>query len=54
MVAPWNETTLLTILSKYDLKDIFNAESLVYSINAFQTKNIILKVKNALEERIAK
>ena len=26
MVAPWNETTLPTLLSKYDLKDIFNAE----------------------------
>ena len=26
MVAPWNETTLLTLLSKYDLKDIFNTD----------------------------
>ena len=26
MVAPWNETTLPTLLSKYDLKDIFNAD----------------------------
>ena len=26
MVAPWNETTLPTLLSKYNLKDIFNAD----------------------------
>ena len=26
MVAPWNKTTLPTLLSKYDLKDIFNAD----------------------------
>ena len=26
MVAPWNETTLSTLFSKYDLKDIFNAD----------------------------
>ena len=26
MVAPWNETALLTLLSKYDLKDIFNPD----------------------------
>ena len=25
MVPPWNETTLPTLLSKHDLKDIFNA-----------------------------
>ena len=32
MVAPWNETTLPNLLSKYDLKDIFNADEfrLVY------------------------
>ena len=54
MVAPWNETTLPTLLSKYDLKDILTLTSLVCSINACQTKHIILKVKHALEERIAK
>ena len=26
MVAPWNETTLPTLLTKYDLRDIFNAD----------------------------
>ena len=26
MVAAWNETTLPTLLSKYDLKDVFNAD----------------------------
>ena len=26
MVAPWNETTLPTLLSKCDLKNIFNAD----------------------------
>ena len=26
MVAPWNETTLPTFLSKYDLKDISNTD----------------------------
>ena len=26
MVAPWNETKLPTLLSKYDLKDIFNTD----------------------------
>ena len=26
MVAPWNETALPKLLSKYDLKDIFNAD----------------------------
>ena len=26
MVAPWNKTALPTLFSKYDLKDIFNAD----------------------------
>ena len=26
MATPWNETTLPTLLSKYDLKDIFSAD----------------------------
>ena len=26
MVAPWNETTLPALLSKYDLKDTFNTD----------------------------
>ena len=26
MIAPWSETTLPTILSRYSLKDIFNAD----------------------------
>ena len=52
MVAPWNETTLPTLLSKYELKDIFNEFGLFYQ--CLQTKHVILKVKIALEKRIAK
>ena len=54
MVAPLNETTLPTLLSKYDLKDVFNADEFGLFYQSCQIKHIILKVKNALEERIAK
>ena len=54
MVAPWNETTLPTLLSKYDLKYIFNADEFGLFYQCLPKKNVILKVKHALEERIAK
>ena len=43
MVAPWNETTLLTILSKYDLKDIFNADEFGLFYQCFPNKKYHFK-----------
>ena len=53
MIAPWNETTLPTLLSNHELKDSM-LMSMVYSSNAYRTKRIILKGKKAWEEREAK
>ena len=53
MVAPWDETMLPTLLLKYDLRDIFNADEFGLFYRCLSNKHIILKVKNTLEERIA-
>ena len=34
MAAPWDETTLPTILARYQLNDIFNADEFVCSTKA--------------------
>ena len=54
MLAPWNEKTLPTILSKYDLTDIFNADEFGLFYQCLPNKTYHFKGQNALEERMAK
>ena len=49
MTAPWNETTLPTLLSNYKLENIFNAAN-----NVYQLKRIAYLEKSVLVVRIAK
>ena len=43
MTAPWNETNLPTILSKYELKNIFNADEFGLFYKALPTKSMHYK-----------
>ena len=43
MVAHWNETTLPTLLSKYDLKDIFSAREFVLFYQCLPNKTYHFK-----------
>ena len=43
MVAPWNETTLPTLLSKYDLKDIFSVHEFVLFYQCLPNKTYHFK-----------
>ena len=38
MVALWNETTLPTLLSKYDFKDVFNADEIGFFYQCLPNK----------------
>ena len=46
MVAPWEQTTLPTILSKYDLNQIYNADEFGLFNRAQPNKSLYLKNKN--------
>ena len=48
MVAPWEQTTLPTILSKYDLNQIYNADEFGLFYRAQPNKSLHLKKKIAL------
>ena len=52
MTSSWWETYLPTILSRCDLKDIYNADELGFFIRHFQPRQWSLKEKNVLEVRI--
>ena len=39
MVAPWEQTTLPTILSKYDLNQIYNADEFGLHLKSLHLKN---------------
>ena len=43
MTAPWMETTLPTILSHYDSRDVYNADEFGLFYRAFPTKSLHLK-----------
>ena len=40
MTAPWEETTLPTILARYQLKDIFNADEFGLFYEALPSKSL--------------
>ena len=48
MVAPWEQTTLPTILSKYDLNQIYNADEFDFFYRAQPNKSLYLKNKNCV------
>ena len=52
MTSSWLETYLPTILSRYDLKDIYNADEFGFFIRHFQPRQWSLKEKNVLEVRV--
>ena len=43
MTAPWRETTLPTIISRYDSRDIYNADEFGLFYKALPTKSMHLK-----------
>ena len=45
MTAPWEETTLPTILARYELKDIFNADEFGLFYEALPSKSLHFRGK---------
>ena len=45
MTAPWEEATLLTILARYQLKDIFNADEFGLFYEALPSKSLHFRGK---------
>ena len=54
MVAPWNETMLPTLLSKYDLKDIFNADEFGLFYQCLPNKTYHFKGRKCSEGKNSK
>ena len=54
MVAPWNETTLPALLSKYDLKDIFNADKFGLFYQCLPNKTYHFEGQKCSEEKNSK
>ena len=50
MVAPWEQTALPTILSKYDLKQIYNTDKFGLFYRAQPNKSLHLKNENCVNE----
>ena len=48
MVTPWEQTTLPTILSKYDLNQIYNADEFGLFYHAEPNKSLHLKNENCV------
>ena len=46
MTAPWDETTLPTILARYQLKDIFNADEVGLFYEALPSKSLHFRGKH--------
>ena len=46
MTAPWEETTLRTILARYQLKDIFNSDEFGLYYEVLPSKSLHLRCKN--------
>ncbi|XP_057305332.1 tigger transposable element-derived protein 4-like [Hydractinia symbiolongicarpus] len=51
MTAPWEETTLPTILARYELKDIFNADEFTVKVFALPCYNRQYHPNNKLEQQ---
>ena len=54
MVAPWEQTTLPTILSKYDLNQIYNADEFSLFYRAQPNKPLHLKNQNCVGSKHSK
>ena len=54
MVAPWEQTTLPTILSKYDLNQIYNADEFGLFYRAQQNKSLHLKNEHCVDDKHSK
>ena len=54
MVAPWEQATLPTILSKYDLNQIYNADGFGLFYRAQPNKSLRLKNKNCVDGKHSK
>ena len=54
MVTPWEQTTLPTILSKYDLNQIYNADELGLFYLAQLNKSLHLKNENGIGDKHSK
>ena len=52
MTAPWEETTLPTILARYDLEDIFNEFGLFYQ--ALPSKSLHFRGKRCAGGKLSK
>ena len=48
MVAPWEQTTLPTILSKYDLNQIYNTDEFGLFYRTQPNKSLHLKIENCV------
>ena len=54
MVAPWEQTTLPPILSKYDIKQICNADEFGLFYRAQPNKSLHLKNENCVDGKLSK
>ena len=54
MTAPWEETTLPTILARYELKDIFNADEFGLFYEALPSKSLHFRGKRCAGEKHSK
>ena len=54
MVAGWNETTLLTLLSNYDLENIYNADEFGLFYQCLPDKSYQLKTEKCSSGNTAK
>ena len=54
MTAPWEETTLPTILARYDLEDIFNADEFGLFYQALPSKSLHFRGKRCAGGKLSK
>ena len=54
MTAPWEETALSTILARYQLKDIFNADEFGLFYEALTSKSLHFRGKHCSGEKLTK
>ena len=54
MVSPWKETSLPTLLSNYDLKDIYNANEFGLFYQMYPEKSLHLKNEQCIDGKQSK
>ena len=54
MVSPWKETSLPTLLSNYDLKDIYNANEFGLFYQMYPEKSLHLKNEQYIDGKQSK